>query len=172
MRSPRRLRWLGLLAAGLLLALLWPREAAQLGPGPAAEPAGAGAARPAPSATPAPGAAVQHAAPALKLLGTTLTSDGAMALVRRAGDARALALRVGDEVDGLVVRTIESGRVKLARVDAAADAGAAGLVIETERPGSTAHALPAMPAAPAVSARANLPAPTSYAEPDIVVEGH
>lgn len=113
------------------------------------------------SDVPVPAAA---AAPALRLLGTTVSSEGSLAIVRRAGDPRLLPLRVGDQVDGMVVSAIQSGRVALAP---------AGLTVPPTVVLDAAPSATAAADAAAVPARPR-PAPpqTQYTEPEVVVEGH
>lgn len=101
--------------------------------------------------------------PDLQLLGTAVTPQGALAIVRPPGSAQLLTVRVGDQVEGLVVAAIQPGRIALA-----AGTPTSRPVYIDAATGSVATQPPTLNAQPA----APLPPPTHYTEPEIVVEGH
>ncbi|NUZ07359.1 hypothetical protein [Piscinibacter koreensis] len=113
-----RTGWWCLAAAlvGVSMAMWWqPRADRASAEAPLAAPAPLAANRApvpaAPTALPTANATATPQ-PALTLVGTVLAGSGSFATVRTS-DAQLLQLRIGDRVDGLAVRAIESDRVVL-----------------------------------------------------------
>ena len=119
-----------------------------------------------PHATVAPTAARAERPSGLTLLGTTVGTRGAFAVVRRDGSPQSFQLRVGDTVDGRVVTAVEFDRIVLASDSSRADNTAAIVHLDiTAAAPSPAEATQAPPAGPAT------PTPI-YIEPETVVAGH
>ncbi|MFL6663946.1 MAG: hypothetical protein ACJ8G7_17370 [Rhizobacter sp.] len=119
---------------------------------------------PATAESPATATATATTAPAFQLLGTAVTPEGSLAVLRHPGEAQLMTVRVGDQVDGRVVSAIEPGRIALT----AGTPTSRPLFINAETAPSEAR----LPAAALPAAPRPLPPPTHYTEPEIVVDGH
>ncbi|MEQ1804966.1 MAG: hypothetical protein ABL900_06270 [Burkholderiaceae bacterium] len=116
----------------------------------------------------------------LTLIGTTLARHGSFAVVRDAGGAGFLQLRVGDQVAGMVLTAIEPGRVTLTTAGAARGEAAARIFLEADGVRQAPHefapvaALGVAEQPSNVAASLAVPSPEHYNEPnpETVVEGH